>query len=398
MQRKAQDRPNLRPKKPSSIRLNAFLSSLITPEPLGSEPRILVLQLNRIGDLVLTTPALQALRETWPQCHVTLVVSESAEELLPALPKVNDCLVYRRSFRANRSIFAQLLRGRFDICLDFTGTDRSALLSLASRAKRRVAFNSAKKGPLRALVYQYFVQVEDFPAHELDRIFQLTRPVGISNPSQTLRPVLSVPLIFQQRVRRLLKECGVPGDFALIHPGSAAQEKYWLPERWAEVILGLQHKLRLPCVLTGGADSFEQEHLRSIQTALAVLSTEPLPFPLVTLAGFLDLTLLTALAERARIVVSCDTAVVHIASAFARPQVTLFGPTNPFHWHPRHADSLILAASCPEGPLVEFDPEFPSAPMSQIPSAAVLSAAASLLKKTVSSGQNPPLQRGAETA
>jgi ADP-heptose:LPS heptosyltransferase len=378
--------------------LNAFLSSLITPEPLGSEPRILVLQLNRIGDLVLTTPALQALRDTWPRCHITLVVSESAEELLPALPKVDDCLVYRRSLRANRPVFTQLLRGRFDICLDFTGTDRSALLSVASRAKRRVAFNSAKKGPLRALVYQHFVQVEDFPAHELDRIFQLTRPVGVASPSQILRPVLSVPPISRQRVGRLLKECGVLGDFALIHPGSAAQEKYWLPERWAEVILGLQHRLCLPCVLTGGADPFEQEHLRSIQTALAVLSTEPLPFPLVTLAGFLDLTLLTALAERARIVVSCDTAVVHIASAFSRPQVTLFGPTNPFHWHPRHPDSIILAASCPEAPLEKFDPLFPAAPMSQIPSAAVLSAAASVLMKTARDDQNTRPSEPSETA
>ncbi len=349
-----------------------------------------MLQLNRIGDLVLTTPALQALRETWPHSHVTLVVSESAEELLPALPKVENCLVYRRSLRANRSLFTQLLRGRFDICLDFTGTDRSALLSVASRAKRRVAFSSAKKGPLRALIYQHFVQVEETPAHEMDRVFQLTRPVGVAIPNQTLRPILSVPPISQQRVRRLLKECGVPGDFALIHPGSAAQEKYWLPERWAEVIMGLQHKFHLPCVLTGGADPFEQEHLRSIQTALAVLGTEPLPFPLVTLAGFLDLTLLSALAEKARIVVSCDTAVVHIASAFMRPQVTLFGPTNPFHWRPRHPHSLVLAASCPEAPLVQFDPDFPTAPMSQIPSAAVLNAAASVLASTAS--QSPSVR------
>ena len=69
--------------------MKRFLSSLLNPEPLGAAPSILVLQMRRIGELVLTTPALQLLRETWPEARITLVLAESCLELVPTLPKVD---------------------------------------------------------------------------------------------------------------------------------------------------------------------------------------------------------------------------------------------------------------------------------------------------------------------
>ncbi|MEI6712393.1 MAG: glycosyltransferase family 9 protein [Verrucomicrobiota bacterium] len=355
-----------------------------------------MLQLNRIGELVLTTPALKAIRDTWPEAHVTLVLNELCEGLIPALPKADDTLLYKRKIRFNRALFGHLLTGRFDACLDFTGTDRSALLALASRAKKRVAFSSARKGPVRSLIYQHFVQVSTDPAHALDRVYQLVRPLGVPPPQSPPHPILLVPRIASNRIVRLLTECGVPGDFALIQPGGSIQERYWLPERWAELILALQHKHGLPCVLTGGPEAFEQEHLRSIQTALAVLSTTPLPFPLVTLAGQLDLMLLTALIERARIVASCDSSVSHMAAAFRRPQITLYGPSNPFHSHPRHTNASVLFAGAPEDVTTIFNAETPLAPMSLITTQSALLACEHLLKATSptspqSSSCPPPL-------
>jgi ADP-heptose:LPS heptosyltransferase len=207
----------------------------------------------------------------------------------------------------------------------------------------------------------------------------LLRPIGVQPAEGEPLPVLSVPPLAARRVQILLRECGVPGDFALLHPGTAAAEKYWLPERWAEVILHLQHKHGLPCILTGGAEPEEQEHLRGIQTALAMLGAGSLPQPLVVLAGLLDLTLLTALTARCRIAVCCDTAVMHMASAFLRPQVSLFGPTNPFEWRPRHGHSMVICAASPLGITEAFSPQAVPAPMSEIPSSTVCRAVDQLL-------------------
>ncbi len=363
--------------------LKSFLSSLLNPEPLGAAPSILVLQMRRIGELVLTTPSLHLLRQTWPEAKITLVLSESCLELVPTLPKVDEVLPFRKKLRANGPLLRRLLTGSFDVCLDFTGTDRSALFAIASRAHRRVAFDWADKGPLRKLIYQNFVRVAVHSLHTVDHLLALLRPIGVQPGEGELLPVLDVPPLAARRMQILLRECGAPADFVLLHPGTAASEKYWLPERWAEVILHLQHRHGLPCILTGGADPGEQEHLRAIQTALAMLGTGPLPQPLVVLAGRLDLTLLTALTARCRLAVCCDTAVMHMASAFRRPQVSLFGPTNPFEWRPRHVHSLVVCAAFPTVFTETFSPEVVAAPMSEIPSGTVCAAVDKLLFEKV---------------
>jgi len=348
------------------------------------EPLIIVLQLRRISEVVLTTPALHLLRETWPKAKITLVIADTCGELAPMLPRMDEVLVFHSKLQANRDLLKRLLTGRFDICLDFTGTDRSALFSIASRARRRVAFEWARKGPLRALIYQKFVRVALQPVHIVDQLLELLRPIGVDLANSETLPILTVPTFAERRAQILLRECGVNARFALINPGASKSEKYWLPERWAEVILHLQYHHGLPCILTGGSDSEEQTHLRAIQTALAMLGSGPLPLPFVVLAGQLDLTLLTALTARSAVVVTSDTAVMHIASAFKIPQVSLFGPTNPFEWHPRHPFSRVIQASAPLVVTVEFFPDAKEAPMSDIPSLSVCRALDDLLPAPVS--------------
>ncbi len=360
--------------------MKSFLSSLLTPEPLGNSPQILVIQIKRIGELVLSSAAIESLRQTWPEARITLVVDHACEEIVPLLPPVDEVLTFQRNLRANRLLYRRLLTGTFDVCLDFTGTDRSALFALASRARRRVAFSEARKGVVRSVIYQSFVSVSVDAGHMADQMLELLRAIGVS--SFHPKPVLRVPQLADQRIGILLRECGAAGGFALVHPGSAEERKYWLPERWAEVILHLQHKHQLPCVLTGGADAFEHEHLRQIQTAIAVLGDGPLPLPLVTLSGQLDLTLLTALVARSRLTVSSDTAVVHMAAAFERPQVVLYGPTNPYFWRPRHPHSRVISAGHSERALRDFSPLALTAPMSEIPTSTVLETVDGLLAES----------------
>jgi ADP-heptose:LPS heptosyltransferase len=351
--------------------LKRFLSSLTSRNPLGKAPEILVLQLRRIGELVLTTPALRLLRDAWPDAKITLVISAACVELAPTLPRMDEVLVFHRNFSANYGLLKRLLTGHFDLCLDFSGTDRSALFCLASRARQRVAFEWARKGPLRRLVYQNFVQVAVKTQHTVDQMLGLLSPIGIQ-PSQPNSPlILTVPPIAEHRVKLLLKECGIPASFILLHPGTAVAEKYWLPERWAEVILHIQRTHGLACIMTGGASPEEQNHLREIQTALAMLGDGPLVLPFVVLAGQLDLTLLTALVARCSLAICCDTAVMHMAAAFQRPQISLFGPTNPFEWHPRHPLSHIVSAAFPSGITTVFSPDAPTAAMAEIPSATI---------------------------
>ncbi len=344
--------------------------------------RILALQLKRIGDLVLTTPALAALRAAWPEAHIALAVAPGCAGLLGAVPSVSAGVVLGKG--RGFAPWQQVLTGAWDLCVDFTGTDRSALAAGLSRAKVRVAFEAVKKSKLRAVAYNRFVESAVRERHTVDHYLELAKDVIANDAlrpssrrvaergtrvecSTRISPELTPPPAALVEAARLTGEA----PFAVIHPGTARAEKYWVPERWAEVIAQLRERHGLECVLTGGADEFERAHLAKIQAALAK--------PALDLAGKMDLATFAAVIARARLCVSCDTGAVHLAAASRTPQVALFGPTNPFHWRPRHERALVLSAAQPDAPLTDFHPRMKGAPMERISTELVIGAIAQLI-------------------
>lgn len=298
--------------------------------------KILVLQLKRIGDLILTTPALVALREHFPEAHITLAVEESCKELLDGIPFVNESLVFSRKHR-NVKLWRRLALASFDVCLDFTGNDRTAFYSVLSKSKERIAFQWVQKSRFRALFYNKIVDSPVRNHHTIDHYLDLLKGVGVHSGAVPIS--LQVPEWARKKARQLLEPAGITGgEFVLVHPGSARIEKYWEADRWAEAIRFCKEQLGVPCVLTGGKEGFEQSQIAAIKSKCDC----------VDLSGRLDLLTLAALAERAKLVLSVDTAVMHLGAAFKTPQVALFGPTNPFHWHPRHEKAVLVRAGHPE--------------------------------------------------
>ncbi len=321
--------------------------------------KILALQLKRIGDLVLTTPALRALREVWPGAHVTLGVMDGTAALLPAIPSAQAAIVFGRG--RGFAPWQQAFTGGWDVCLDFTGNDRSALATALSRAKTRATFDWVQRNKLRALAYNAGCpsQVREMHTaqHYLDLMAQVAPPNAA--PKGDLLPELVLPATARESAAR--------SPYALLHPGTARPEKYWLAERWSAVAAHLRTTHGLDVIFSSGPDTFERAHV-----AQAVVDGAAVESPR-------DLLALAKLVAGARLVVSCDTAVVHLASAFRIPQIALFGPTNPFHWRPLHDRALVLSAAQPDAPLTDFHPRMKGAPMERISTAAVIRAIDSLL-------------------
>ncbi len=328
--------------------------------------KILALQIKRIGDLVLTTPALAALKELRPDAEITLLAPAAAAGLLPAMPFVDRHFVLRKSL-ADARLWARLAAARFDVCLDFTGNDRSAWATLLSRAPLRATFAWVRGKRGRARAYNRFIESSVRERHTVDHYLDLLQVLELA-PGE--RPVtLTLPAPTEAHVARMLAAQGIEGPFAVSHPGTAREEKYGLPEHWATVIRHLEAR-GLQCLLTGGSDAFERRHLDAIQTGL--------PSPVPDFAGALDLLSFAAVVKRARIFLSVDSGPMHIASAFQRPQIALFGPTNPFHWRPRHADALVVMAGAPEA-MSAFTPRHRAAAVAEISTEQVIRATNSLL-------------------
>jgi heptosyltransferase-3 len=98
----------------------------------------------------------------------------------------------------------------------------------------------------------------------------------------------------------------------------------------------------------------------------------------IDLSGKTDLLTLAALVRKARLLVTVDSAPMHFAAAWETPQVVLFGPTNPLHWHPRSESALVLLGGF-EGPVTQFNPRQRAVPMNQISTKTVIDAMESLL-------------------
>jgi ADP-heptose:LPS heptosyltransferase len=123
-------------------------------------------------------------------------------------------------------------------------------------------------------------------------------------------------------------------------------------------------------VLTSGISKHELAHVAHIKNEAKIFD----------LCGKTDLLTLAALIGEARLLVTVDSAPMHLAAATHTPQVILFGPTNPFHWRPRGSPALILQGKMAE-PITEFGPVRPRFPMSQISTEAVIRAMNSLLSR-----------------
>ena len=328
---------------------------------------VLVVQLKRLGDLLLTTPALGILRELYPKAKITLLIDRHSRALAPAIAGVDQIWV----FRDTKSVWIKLIKTGFDLCLDFTGNDRSALFSFLSRAPRRIGFSFIAKRAIRPWAYSQLVLSPVRDKHTVDHYLDLVRSLATFDSEPDIS--LQVPAQIKNSVTRLSGELSLPTDYFVLHPGSARPEKYWMTDRWAEVIAYATKRFNLPCIITGGQDPIELQHIENILSKSGDRSS------IFNLAGKLDFLVAASLIEHAVFFIGVDTVAAHLAAAFRVPSITLFGPTNPFHWRARHSRAIVLRAGLP-GPIEYFDPRQNGAPMSELSTDAVIHAMEVLLK------------------
>jgi predicted lipopolysaccharide heptosyltransferase III len=337
---------------------------------------ILLIQLKRIGDLILTTPAIAALREKFPDAKLTLVISRECAALVPALVGVDQTLIMQRGL-SDAGKFFSVLRQKFDYCIDFTRNDRSASLAFLSRAQKRiVSYRVKRRTKIRRRAYNEFVEHRMRDMHTIDYNLSLLGPLEIVDASPALH--LNLPAEAREKAEALRQHAKIDNEFVVFHPGSARVEKFWEPDRWAEAIEHARTKWQVDCVLTGGSSTLEQRHLARIEAKLPAPIDNAPGGSIVDLSGKTDLLTLAAFIAQARLLVTVDSAPMHFAAATRTPQVILFGPTNPFHWQPRESPAVILQGDS-GGPVEEFVPRQFRSAMKLISTRTVIDAMDSLL-------------------
>ena len=286
--------------------------------------------------MLVSTPVITALKEAWPNCHLTYLVPKGTEDMVAGHPGLDDLMVVdRRGETWSRALrLVNLRRRRFDLVIELSGGDRGAIYSWLTGAKERLGF--ARPGMSfwqRRRFYPPAAPATGQDAPGGPKSGSRAGP-GYRAPNPRLRFFWDQAV--EERIQDLLTAHKLPpGGFVVMHPGAGWRFKCWTPQGYARVLEALQNEWRLPVILTGTKAAHEQELISRN------FAGKPRQSP-INLAGRLSLKELGALIAQARFFFGMDSAPMHLAAAVETPAVALFGPSGVFNWGPWGEGHLVI--------------------------------------------------------
>jgi heptosyltransferase III len=293
--------------------------------------KILIIKLRYIGDVLLATPTVRAIKAARPDARVTMMVNRGTEDVLSGNPDLDEVVVLDKgSLAAQWQLVAGLRRRRFDTVIDLTDGDRSAFLSWISGASVRIGFNDEHRW--RGRCYTEVVQPVPGVRHRIDRDLEALKPMSIQAGSKD--PQLWLTPEEANSADQLLDQLGVQRSqpIVILQPGARYWFKAWPPERFAE--LADQLTSQFGCqVLIGGSDQ-DIDLAKQIQQ---MAKRKP-----IIMAGRTTIKQFAAIAKKTALFVGSDSGAMHIASAVGTPVVALFGPSSPREWGPRGGPVEVL--------------------------------------------------------
>ncbi|HVZ80353.1 MAG TPA: glycosyltransferase family 9 protein [bacterium] len=304
-----------------------------------NEPRpkhILVARTDKIGDLLLSLPTFQVLKENFPDAKVTALVSGYAKEIVQGHPAVDSVEIYdpKEGFGRTVQRFKALTP---DVFLALYPRAQQVLAAWFAGIPVRVGTGYRWYSPFlnkKVMVHRSLCE-----KHEVEYNLDLLGPMGVASKPPKIHFSLTDP--DRAFVSDLLKEKGIApkARFLVVHPGHKGSAQNWKPERYGQVISQMAYRGR-KVVVTGGPD--ETALIAQVMTHVRGVGPDQKP---VLLIGECTLRQVAAVYERADCFLSGSTGTLHLAAAVGTPTVALFGTipqTTPVRWGPWGNESTVI--------------------------------------------------------
>jgi len=299
---------------------------------------ILVTRTDRIGDVVLSTPVLEALRTRFPFAMIAMMVSQETRELVQGNPNLDEVIVYDKKGEEHSWYgtwkFARKLRQKeFDIAIHLHPTNRVHWVSFLAGISVRLGYRFKN---YRLLTHAIPHLKHEGLKHEAEYNFDLLRPLGIEMPSE-LRTYVPLPESAFHDLEEMKRAEGLNGcSYFAINPGASCPSKMWPASRFAELTDQLNQQFGFPVVLIGGSgeQSISDQMIRWMKTKA------------INMTGRLSLSQTAWLLKDARLLISNDSGPVHIANAVGTPVISIFGRKQPGlgpkRWGPLGSTSTVI--------------------------------------------------------
>ncbi len=325
------------------------------PDNWQNVRRILVMRLDNIGDVVMTGPALRTLRAHLPAAEITLMASRAGAQVAPLLPWVDHLLVHRAIWQdlhhalpfdpvREQGLIATLRAGRFDAAVIFTSFSQSPYPPAYACYMAGIPIRLGQAREFGGAVLSPGVTPPADESHQVDRNLHLLHAAGFAPAGRHLE--LEVPAHLAADADALLQTAGVGSEqpFIALAAGASCAARRYPGARYREVIRRLTRHIDLPIVLLGDDADLARGELAM---------THPQVFSLM---GRTSVPQFAAVLKRAALVVTNNSAAMHIADAFARPLVVLYsGTDHEGQWAPRAAPSVLLGRKTDCAPCYRFN-------------------------------------------
>ncbi|MFA5146139.1 MAG: lipopolysaccharide heptosyltransferase II [Candidatus Omnitrophota bacterium] len=300
--------------------------------------KILIIRLDRIGDVVLSTPAMRAIREAYPASHIACMVRPHAADIVMGSPYIDEVLIYdkdgaHKGLRGTLSFAGALRRSRFDAAVILHPTGRTHIIAFLAGIPERIGYDK-KWGFLLTKRLPHLKQLG--MKHESEYTLDIVRHMGIEPKDLSLYMPLSPES--EKKIDSIFAGNGIRREDTVIvlNPGASCPSKRWPCKNFAQLGEVLCDRFRAKIVVAGGKGD--------VETGKGVAGSMK--------AGVLDLSGKTTVADlasifrRSKLLISNDSGPVHIACAVGTPVVAIFGRNDrglsPVRWGPSGKGDIVL--------------------------------------------------------
>jgi len=300
--------------------------------------RILITRTDRIGDVMLSTPVIKAVRQKYPDAYISFCAQPHAVDILDNNPYLNEVIVYdKKGKHKNLSGILSFIFGikkkKFDMAVILHPTSRMNLTCFLAGIRKRVGYDK-KLGFL--LTNRIPHTKQEGEKHEMEYTLDVIRHIGIEPSDKKL--YMSLHKDTDEKVKKLFDANGVnvKKKIIAIHPGASCPSKRWSANNFAGLIDRLNNKYHANVILLGGEDDivYAKEVSHNIKTKL------------VNLTGKTNLSVLAGVLSKSHLFISNDSGPVHIAVSVGTPVIVIFGRSDkglsPKRWGPLGANDTLF--------------------------------------------------------
>jgi len=295
----------------------------------SSAENILVIELKYIGDIIVSTPAIHALKEKYPNASIDIIVPEAMNSLLENNPDINSIINWDKNSFSEK---LASIKNRYDLAVIFhNGTFEVSLLLLLARISFRAG--CTKVGIIEGK--GYFLHRNTEPTfelkHKVEDNLDVIKAIGITPREKNLH--LYSDKRSDKKIKRLLLRNKITHkDFlVIIHPMPQHKSHEWFKDRFARLADELINKYKAKIVFSGSNKDIECN-----KDIIRLMKSKALNMAGTSLQDFISLI------NHARLVISVDTGAMHIAAALNKPVISLFGAGNPKIWKPYCKKSFVI--------------------------------------------------------